>query len=158
MHAEGGPASMKRSVAVTGPLGWFGRLPSGGMIFGSDNTPVHPANMDSTRASRFITRTRCAKICETWGATPMRLTHEWTGVTCNTPDKYPVVGSLDGHRLFMLGGFAGAGSACSFIAGETIVKLMLDHADAAVHHPREFFSPFRFTGAERYGNAPAPSA
>ena len=51
----------------------------------------------------------------------------------------------------MLGGFAGAGSACSFIAGETIMKYLLDKEDEVIHHPQEFFSPFRFTDTKLYG-------
>ncbi|MCJ8328375.1 MAG: FAD-binding oxidoreductase [Lentisphaeria bacterium] len=151
MHAVGGPETMKTGVGVTGPLGWFGRLPSGGIIFGSDNTPVTADQLGHTKASRILTRIRLAKICRVWGQAPIKLTHEWSGVTSDTPDKYPVVGSLDGHHLYMLGGFAGAGSACSFIAGETIMKYLLDKEDEVIHHPQEFFSPFRFTDTKLYG-------
>ena len=141
---------MKTGVGVTGPLGWFSRLAGGGMIFGSDNTPVTTSEIDQTRASRFITRVRCAAIGRIWGRAPIRVTHEWSGVTSDTPDKYPVVGSLDGHRLYMLGGFAGAGSACSFLAGvpATIVigsTLRVTTAPAAAIEPVPMTTPGRMT-------------
>ena len=61
--------------------------------------------------SRFITRYVAAAMAQHWTPDPMRITHEWTGTTSTTLDKFPVVGLLDGHGLYMTGGFAGAGSA-----------------------------------------------
>ena len=155
VHAEGGPASMKPRVGITGPLGFFTRVAGGGIVFGSDNTAVAPDQVDQTKPSRFITRFRCAAIGKYWGWAPMRVTHEWTGTTSNTPDKYPVVGLLDGHGLYMLGGFAGAGSAASFNAGQTVVDQVLGTSREPTYHPEAFFSPLRFTDPRRYGRHPA---
>ena len=81
----------------------------------------------------------------------MRVTHEWTGAPSNTPDEYPVIGLLDGHGLYILGGLGDAGSAVSFNGGETIVCQMLGKPREPDYHPDEFFSPLRFTDPQRYG-------
>ena len=155
MHAEGGPASMTPQIGVSGPLGWFSRVASGGLVFGSDHTPVKNHQAGSNEPSRFITRYESAAICKHWDPGPLHVTHEWTGTTSTTPDKYPVVGLLDRHGLYMLGGFAGAGSAVSFNAGQTIVNQILGRPCEPNYHPEEYFSPFRFTDPSRYGKRPA---
>ena len=158
IHAEGGPQSMKPQVGVSGPLGFFVRAAQGGIVFGSDHTPVEPQQAGKNEPSRFITRYESAAIGRHWGPAPMRVTHEWTGTTSVTPDNYPVIGLLDRHGLYILGGFAGCGSAVSFNAGETIVCQMLRKPSEPDHHPEEFFSPLRFTDPQRYGRRPGRSA
>ncbi len=151
MHAEGGPTSMEPGVGISGYLGWYARIASGGMVLGSDHTPVANREAGRNMPSRFITRYTAAAMARHWDPEPMRITNEWTGTTSTTPDKFPVVGLLDGRGLYMLGGFAGAGSAVSFNAGETIVRRMLGQVCDPEHHPEEFFSPLRFTDPARYG-------
>ena len=154
IHSEGGPDSMKPQVAVSGPLGFYSRIAQGGMVFGSDSTPVAPEQAGLNQPSRFITRFQCTEIGKYWGLAPLRVTHEWTGTTSTTPDKYPVIGLMDGHGLFILGGFAGAGSAASFNAGQTIVFQILRKASQSNYHPEEYFSPMRFIDFARYGRRP----
>lgn len=154
MHGEGGPASIVPRVGVSGYLGWYSRIASGGIVFGSDHTPVANHEAGNNMPSRFITRYVAAAMAQHWTPDPMRITHEWTGTTSTTLDKFPVVGLLDGHGLYMTGGFAGAGSAVSFGAGETIVNRMLGQACEPEYHPEEFFSPMRFTDPARYGRRP----
>ena len=151
MHAEGGPASMAKQVGVSGPLGFSTRVAGGGIVFGSDHTPLarHQAGMN--KPSRFVTRFRCASIGKDWEPSAMRVTHEWTGTTSGTPDKYPVIGRMDDLGLYIIGGFAGAGSAVSFNAGKTIVDQVLGNSPEPNYHPEEFFSPMRFTDPRRYG-------
>ena len=151
MHGEGGPNSMKPQVAVSGPLGFYSRVAEGGMVFGSDNTPVPPEKAGLNQPSRFITRLQCTEIGKHWGAAPQRVTHEWTGTTSTTPDKYPVIGLMDEQGLYILGGFAGAGSAASFNAGQTVVFQILGKSSESNYHPEEFLSPMRFTDFARYG-------
>ena len=154
VHAQGGSHAMKPQVAVSGPMGFYSRVAEGGIVFGSDNTPVAPDQAGLNHPSRFITRLQCAEIGKHWGVAPLRVTHEWTGTTSTTPDKYPVVGLMDGHGLYILGGFAGAGSAASFNAGQTVVFQILGKSSESNYHPEEFFSPMRFTDFARYGRRP----
>lgn len=154
MHAAGGPSSMTPQIGVSGPLGWFSRVASGGIVFGSDHTPVKQNQAGGNEPSRFITRFESTEIGKHWSPEPLRVTHEWTGTTSTTPDKYPVVGLMDDHGLYMLGGFAGAGSAVSFNAGETIVNLIQGRSCEPNYHPEQYFSPFRFTDPSRYGRLP----
>ena len=154
MHAQGGPVGMEPRVGISGYLGWYARIASGGMVFGSDHTPVGNHEAGRNMPSRFITRYVAAAMAQHWDPEPMLITHEWTGTTSTTPDKFPIVGLLDGHGLYMTGGFAGAGSAVSFNAGETIVRRMLGQTCDPEYHPEEFFSPLRFTDPERYGRSP----
>ena len=142
---------MEPGVGISGYLGWYSRIASGGMVLGSDHTPVANREAGRNMPSRFITRYTAAAMARHWDPEPMRITNEWTGTTSTTPDKFPVVGLLDGRGLYMLGGFAGAGSAVSFNAGETIVRRMLGQVCDPEHHPEEFFSPLRFTDPARYG-------
>ena len=155
VYAEGGPASMQPQVGVSGPLGYFTRVAGGGIVFGSDNTAVKPRQAGRIEPSRFITRYCCTLIARHWDPAPMRVTHEWTGTTSTTPDKYPVVGLMDGHGLYIIGGFAGAGSGVSFGAAETIAHQILGKPCEPDHHPEEYFSPLRFTDPQRYGRRPA---
>ena len=145
---------MTPRIGVSGPLGWFSRVAAGGIVFGSDHTPVRKQQIGGNDPSRFITRYESAAIGKHWDPAPLHVTHEWTGTTSTTPDKYPVVGLLDSCGLYMLGGFAGAGSAVSFNAGQTIVNLILGRPCQPDYHPEQFFSPFRFTDPDRYGRSP----
>ena len=154
MYGEGGPPSMAPRVGISGYLGWYVKVASGGIVFGSDHTPVAPSLAGKTRPSRFITRYTAADMEKHWDPEPMRVTREWTGTTAQSPDKFPLVGLLDGRGLYMLGGFAGAGSAVSFNAGETLVRRMLGKQCDPDYHPEEFFSPLRFTDPARYGRRP----
>ena len=83
--------------------------------------------------------------------TRLRVTHEWTGTTSTTPDKYPVIGLMDRHALYIIGGFAGAGSGVSFNAGQAIVHSILRKPLDVDYFPEAFFSPWRFTDLQRYG-------
>ena len=151
MHASGGPPTLTPQVGISGPLGWYTRVAAGGMVFGSDHTPVgqHQAGMNSP--SRFITLYRAAAFGENWTPEELRVTHEWTGTTSTTPDKFPIVGLLDDCGLYMIGGFAGAGSAVSFNAGDTIVQRILGKRSDPEYHPEEFFSVERFRDSAHYG-------
>jgi glycine/D-amino acid oxidase-like deaminating enzyme len=139
---------------VSGPLGWYTRVAQGGMVFGSDHTPVRQAQAGMNKPSRFITLCRAAAFAENWEPEPLLITHEWTGTTATTPDKFPIVGLLDGRGLYMLGGFAGAGSAVSFNAGHTIVAQVLGSANQFEYHPEEYFSVRRFQDSDHYGRRP----
>ena len=81
----------------------------------------------------------------------MRVTHEWTGTTSTTSDKFPVIGSMDGWGLYIIGGFSGARSGASFNTGRSIVFRILGKQSDPDYHPDHFFSPFRFTDPTCYG-------
>ena len=120
-------------------------------MLGSDNTAVSPRRAGRSEPSRFITRYCCATVVTNWENAPMRVTHEWTGTTSTTPDKFPVIGSMDGRGIHIIGGFSGAVSASSFNAGRSIVFRILGVQSDPDYHPDHFFSPFRFTDPARYG-------
>ena len=70
IHLGGGPASIKPRVGVRGPLAWFTRIASGGMVLGSNNTAVSPRRAGKSEPSRFITRYCCASVGTNWEDAP----------------------------------------------------------------------------------------
>ena len=149
MYASGDPGVM-RGGAITSPLGWFHPRDTG-FLFGSDNVRVPIGEALENRPSRFISSFMCAEATRLWPCRPFRVTHEWTGTVGQAPDKFPVIGSLDGANLRMLGGFAGAGSAISFGSGAEIVQQILGESNAQSLWPDDLFGPGRFAKAARYG-------
>jgi glycine/D-amino acid oxidase-like deaminating enzyme len=124
----------------------------GGILFGTDHTQVAPEQASGNEPSKFITRFMCTEVEDYWGRSLLRVTHHWTGTTGSSPDKFPVVGVLDGNGLLMLGGFSGAGSAISFNAGRHIVFHILGKQCIPEYHPPQYFSPARFTDPDLYGS------
>ena len=78
-----------------------------------------------------------------FGVRQLRVTNEWSGTVSYTPDEFPVVGPMDGKRLYIIGGMAGSGSAVSFNAGRHIVGRILG-LDGPDYYPERYFSPARF--------------
>ena len=154
IYAEPAPADIPTGVGVITGLGFFAKIPEGGTVFGTDHSPVKPHEAGRIDPSRFVTKFMCAELSRLWGAIPIKVTHEWTGSVGVAPDWFPVVGPMDGDRLYILSGFCGSGSATSFNAGQHIVFQILGKECAPEHHPPEFFSPMRFTDPRRYGPQP----
>lgn len=113
-----------------------------GILFGSDETPIPDRDIGHNRASRFITMFVIAQLRERFGAFPLRVTNEWAGSVGFTADEYPLVGTIDGKRHYLIAGMSGSGTAVSFNAGRCICARMLGLGDAD-DYPPAYFSPLR---------------
>jgi glycine/D-amino acid oxidase-like deaminating enzyme len=150
MFADGGSPSMPRGRAVCLPLGWF-HARSQGFLYGSDNHPVPLRQAAWNDPSRFLTMYMSAETVAKWPEGRFTVSREWTGTVGQAPDKAPIVGAMSYPGIFMLGGFAGAGSAISFGAALHIVLQMLGEGTDDSPWPADLFALERFYQPERYG-------
>jgi glycine/D-amino acid oxidase-like deaminating enzyme len=60
-----------------------------------------------------------------------------------TPDEFPVIGLMDGKRLYIVDGLAGSGSGVSFLGARHVVRKILGKEDVD-YYPEKYFSPMRF--------------
>lgn len=133
--------SVKPNVSLSAST-FFCTRHRNGILFGSDETPIPGREVGRERPSRFITMFVMARLRASFGAFPLRVTHEWAGSAGFTPDEYPVVGLIDGKRQYIIAGMSGSGTAVSFNAGRCLCARMLGHADTD-DYPPEYFSPER---------------
>jgi glycine/D-amino acid oxidase-like deaminating enzyme len=138
----GGPEGMRPHVGISGPRGFFGRHGHRVMI-GSDATRVPDHEAGRVQPSRFLTRFLLAEMCRYFGPFRYHITHEWSGTVGYTPDEYPVVGLMDGHRQYVIGGMAGSGSGVSFNAARCVVNRILGRDDEPDDYPEAYFGPSR---------------
>lgn len=74
---------------------------------------------------------------ENWGETTT-VVKDWTGIICNTPDGFPVVGGLPGEEgLWASACMNGHGMAWAFRAAEALVGMMVE-GEAPAWYPRTF--------------------
>ena len=73
----------------------------------------------------------------------VEVAHEWSGTVSYTPDEFPIVGLMDGKRMYMVGGMAGSGSGVSFNGARHVVQKILG-IEGPDYYPEEYFSPKRF--------------
>lgn len=156
IYAEGGPPLLPKQVNVSNKLGFYARTRAGGVLFGTDHSRITPAEAGGNEPSRFITRLMCAEMGDQWDSGPTRVTHEWTGSVGVSPDWFPLIGPMDDHGLFILSGFAGAGSAVSFNGAQHLVHQILGKRCEPEFHPPEYFSPMRFRDPLFYGRPLPP--
>ena len=142
---------MPKEKAICLPLGWFHGRESG-FLFGSDNHRVPITFENANDPSRFVTMYMSAETIRTWPNRNFQVTREWTGCVGQTPDKFPLIGALVDPNVFMLGGFAGAGSAISFGAALEIVESIIGMSRKKSLWAREIFGLDRFLATETYGN------
>ena len=138
----GGPPDMKPHVGISNRYGFFGRHGDQTMI-GSDATRVPDREAGRIQPSRFLTHYLCMEMQKAFGRAPYTITHEWSGTVTYTPDEYPIVGSVDGKRLYILGGMAGSGTAVSFNGGRCLVNRILGETSEPDDYPDAYFSPMR---------------
>ncbi|MDA1055280.1 MAG: hypothetical protein O3C40_33080, partial [Planctomycetota bacterium] len=62
----------------------------------------------------------------------------------------PIVGLMDGHRQYIIGGMAGSGTGVSFNAGRCIVNRILGLTDEADDYPPEYFAPTRLLDPQHH--------
>ena len=139
---RGGPEDVRPSVGISGTSFFCGRHGRHVMV-GSDATRVPDREAGRIQPSRFLTKYLLAQLHQHFGAFRMRMTHEWSGTVGYTPDEFPVVGLLDDHRQFVIGGMAGSGTAVSFNAARCICARILGTADEPDDYPAKYFAPSR---------------
>lgn len=139
-ESDGG--TMKSGIGISSDRAFYGRH-GNGVLFGSDATRVPDREAGGNRPSRFITSFVLTEMEPQFGVRMMRVTNEWSGTVSYTPDEYPIVGLMDGKRMYMIGGMAGSGSAVSFNAARHVVR-KISGVDGLDYYPERYFSPARF--------------
>lgn len=139
---DGGPEAMQPHVGISGTRAFFGKH-DGRVMVGSDSTRVPDREAGRVQPSRFITKFLLGDMRRYFGPSRCHITHEWSGTVSYTPDEYPIVGLMDGHRQYIIGGMAGSGTGVSFNAARCIVNRILGLTDEPDDYPPEFFAPTR---------------
>jgi glycine/D-amino acid oxidase-like deaminating enzyme len=133
--------SVKPNVPFSGST-FFSVRHGGGILFGSDETPLTAGEAGHNRPSRFITAFVAAQLGLRFGGFPLRVTNEWAGSVGFTPDEYPIVGVMDGKRQYVIAGMSGSGTAVSFNAGRSICARIQGREDDD-DYPPAYFAPSR---------------
>ena len=144
-QAAWGPSvggTMKAGVGISSPQMFFGGV-RGGVLFGSDLSPVSAAEAGQNRPSRFVSHYVAGSLRRFFSIERLRVTNEWSGTVGIAPDEYPLIGLMDDKRLYMVGGLAGSGSGVSFLATQWVVFQILGK-DCPDYYPQQYFSPRRF--------------
>ncbi len=145
---QGGPASMREHIGLSGKRGFFGRHGSGVMI-GSDSTqlPYHLAGKN--QPSRFITKFLIGEMHRYFDPDPIEITHEWSGTPGFTADEFPIVGLIDDKRQYLIGGMCGSGTAVSFNGARHLVQKILG-LDGPDDYPAAYFAPTRILDPQNH--------
>ncbi len=138
--SDGG--TMKGGVGISGDRAFFGRH-GDGIIFGSDATRVPDHEAGRNQPSRFITRFLLTELKPLFDVRRVHVSNEWSGTVSYTPDEFPLVGLMDGKRMYIVAGMAGSGSGVSFNAARHVVQKILS-LDGPDDYPEKYFSPERF--------------
>jgi glycine/D-amino acid oxidase-like deaminating enzyme len=138
----GDGGTMQPGVGISGPLGFFARHRKG-VLFGGGATRVPDREAGGNRPSRFLTTFLLTPLKASFGVQQLQVQNEWSGTVGYTPDEFPVVGTMDGKRLYLIAGMAGSGSAVSFNAGRHVVCKILG-VEGPDYYPERYFSPSRF--------------
>lgn len=154
---DGGPQGMRPHVGISGTRAFFGRHNNRVMV-GSDATRVPDHEAGRIQPSRFITKFLLGEMRRYFGVSHYHVTHEWSGTVSYTPDEFPIVGTIDGHRQYIIGGMAGSGTGVSFNAGRCIVNRILGLIDEPDDYPAEYFSPTRLLDPAHHNWPSLPTA
>lgn len=146
---DGGPVTMQPHVGISGSRAFFGKHHDKVMV-GSDATRVPDREAGRIQPSRFITKFLLVEMRRYFGPNRYHITHEWSGTVSYTPDEYPIVGLMDGHRQYIIGGMAGSGTGVSFNAGRCVVNRILGLTDEPDDYPPEYFAPTRLLDPQQH--------
>jgi glycine/D-amino acid oxidase-like deaminating enzyme len=146
---SGGPESLKPFMGISGTNGFFGRH-GNAVIVGSDATWVPDYQAGRIQPSRFLTKFCSAQLKKFYGRFDYQINNEWSGTVTYTPDEFPVVGTMDGKRQYIIGGMAGSGSAVGFNGARCIVNRILGRNQEPDDFPPEYFSPTRLLDPTRH--------
>ncbi|MFN0168206.1 MAG: NAD(P)/FAD-dependent oxidoreductase [Bryobacteraceae bacterium] len=139
-ESDGG--TMKGGVGISGDRAFYGRH-GNGILFGSDATRVPDHEAGWNQPCRFITRFLLTELRPLFNVRRVHVSNEWSGTVSYTPDEFPLVGLMDGKRMYMVGGMAGSGSGVSFNGARHVVQKILG-LDGPDYYPEKYFSPARF--------------
>jgi glycine/D-amino acid oxidase-like deaminating enzyme len=145
----GGPESLKPFMGVSGTYGFYGRHGNTIMV-GSDATRVPDHQAGRIQPSRFLTKFCIAQLKKVYGPFDYQVNNEWSGTVTYTPDEFPVVGTMDGKRQYIIGGMAGSGSAVGFNGARCIVNRILGRTQEPDDFLPEYFSPTRLLDPTRH--------
>ena len=138
----GGPENIKPHVGISGTRAFFAKHHDA-VLIGSDATRVPDREAGIIQPSRFITKFLLGEMESYYGPYRYQITNEWSGTVGFTPDQFPIVGVMDDHWQYIIGGMAGSGTAVSFNGGRCIVNRILGKTDEPDDYPPEYFSPTR---------------
>jgi len=138
--SDGG--TMKPGVAISTPEMFFTRT-NKGVLLGSDESRVSDDEANKNQPSRFITKYVLSHVREYFAIQSIKITNEWSGTMGMTPDEFPVIGLMDGKRLYIVGGLAGSGSGVSFLGARHVIHKILGKEDID-YYPEKYFSHMRF--------------
>ncbi|MFO1150401.1 MAG: FAD-dependent oxidoreductase [Alsobacter sp.] len=146
---DAAPDHLKPNITVSSSL-WFGERRGDRVILGSDETALPDENAGQNRPSRFITKFVLTEVQRFTGPFRMTVRNEWSGSVGFTIDQYPVVGTLDGKRQYVIGGMCGSGTGVAFNASRCIVNRILGRSEEQDDYPAEYFAPSRLLSPETH--------
>lgn len=150
---DGGPETMRPHVGISGNWFFAGRY-GRRVLFGSGGSRVRDDEAGRNEPSRFLTRFVAGELLRHFGPYELTMTNEWSGTVGYTPDEYPVVGSIDGHGQWIIGGMCGSGSGVSFNAARCIVeRILAGEAEPTApedDYPPEYFAPSRLLDPQNH--------
>ncbi|MEX1231459.1 MAG: FAD-binding oxidoreductase [Planctomycetaceae bacterium] len=146
---NGGPENIKPHVGISGTRGFFAKH-GDAVLIGSDATRVPDREAGIIQPSRFITKFLLGEMQTYYGPYRYHITNEWSGTVSFTPDEFPIVGVMDGHRQYIIAGMAGSGTAVSFNGGRCVVNRILGRTGELDDYPEEYFSPTRLLDPQKH--------
>ena len=146
---RGGPETIRPHVGISGTRAFFARHDEA-ILVGSDATRIPDHEAGRNQPSRFVTKFVLGEMARYYGPYACEITNEWSGTVSYTPDEYPIVGVMDGHRQYIIAGMAGSGTAVSFNGARCVVNRILGRADEPDDYPEEYFGPTRLLDPERH--------
>jgi len=139
---DGVPISMKKHVGISGSWFFAGRYGQR-VLFGSGGSRVRDEEAGRNRPSRFLTKFGAGEMLRHFGPYELEMTNEWSGTVGYTPDEYPIVGTIDDKRQYIIAGMCGSGSGVSFNAARCLVNRILRLTNERDDYPTEYFAPSR---------------
>ena len=139
---QGGPDTMKEHIGISGSWFFAGRY-GRRVLFGSGGSRIPDQEAGRNWPSRFLTKFDAAELLRHFGPYQLEMTNEWSGTVGYTPDEYPIVGTIDKKRQYIIAGMCGSGSGVSFNAARCIVNRILELTDEVDDYPAEYFGPSR---------------
>lgn len=139
---DGGPAEMKEHVGISGSWFFAGRY-GRRVLFGSGGSRLRDEEAGRNHPSRFLTKFVASEMLRHFGPYKLEMTNEWSGTVGYTPDEYPIVGTIDDQRQYIVAGMCGSGSGVSFNGARCVVNRILKLTNEPDDYPPEYFAPSR---------------
>ena len=117
---------MRAAITFYRPVeGWFNQTLRGELVAGV-TAPDEPPGMNQASSFGFLTRTAATLLEKAPRLGHLRIIRQWAGVYDMTPDRLPIVGSVDRRPGFVqMNGYSGRGFALApFLAQELSAQLV----------------------------------